>query len=48
MANPFERAPGRKEGQSEMMTCPRCSGRGQVAGATCDRCRGTGRIPNRS
>lgn len=48
MSNPFERFPGNKEGQAEMMTCPKCNGRGRVDDKTCDRCSGRGKIPNRS
>jgi len=48
MANPFERMPGRNEGSAEMMTCPKCSGKGYLGRDKCDRCSGRGKIPNRS
>lgn len=48
MINPYERAPGRKEGVAEMMTCPRCGGRGHMDGKRCERCQGRGKVTNRS
>jgi DnaJ-class molecular chaperone len=48
MTNPFERPPGRNEGRSEMMTCPRCNGKGYIGSDRCQRCQGAGRISNRS
>jgi DnaJ-class molecular chaperone len=48
MVNPFERIPGGREGRAEMMTCPRCGGKGYIERVRCDRCQGAGKIPNRS
>jgi RecJ-like exonuclease len=36
------------QGTAEMMTCPKCSGKGSTGDKTCDRCLGRGKIRNRS
>jgi DnaJ-class molecular chaperone len=45
MVNPYEKPPGKPEGEAEMRPCPKCGGSGSHNGKPCDECKGRGKIP---